>query len=73
VAAGRVERTVPFFFSMDQTLDVGVDRGSPVTEDYGTEDGFAFTGRVESVTITAGDDALEPSEDQLLQAVLVTQ
>jgi arylsulfatase len=73
VGSGRVERTVPFFFSMDETLDVGVDRGTPVTEDYGTEDGFRFDGRVEAVTITAGDDALEPTDDQLLQAVLVTQ
>jgi arylsulfatase len=73
VGTGRVERTVPFFFSMDETLDVGVDRGTPVTEDYGTEDGFRFDGRVASVTITAGDDALVPTDDQLLQAVLVTQ
>ncbi len=66
VGTGRVERTVPFFFSMDETLDVGVDRGTPVTEDYGTDDGFRFDGRVTSVTITAGEDALDPTDDQLL-------
>ncbi len=73
VASGRLERTVPFFFSMDETLDVGVNRGTPVTEVYGTEDGFAFTGRVDFVTLTAGPDALEPTERELLQAVLVCQ
>ena len=64
---------VPFYFSFDETLNVGVDRGTPVTDDYGTEDGFRFDGRVGSVTITAGEDALQPTDDQLLQAVLVTQ
>jgi hypothetical protein len=44
-----------------------------VTEDYGTDDGFRFDGRVEAVTITAGGDALDPTDDQLLAAVLVTQ
>ena len=41
---GRVEQTLPFFFSMDQTLDVGLDRGTPVTSDYGPGRGFPFTG-----------------------------
>ncbi len=43
VVSGRVERTVPFRFSMSgETLDVGVDTGSPVAP-YGHA--FRFTGR----------------------------
>jgi arylsulfatase len=73
VGEGRVERTLPFFFSMDQTLDVGLDRGTPVTGDYGREArGFAFTGTIREVVIAAGDDALTPTDDQLLKATLVT-
>ena len=73
VGAGRVERTLPFFFSMDQTLDVGRDPGTPVTADYGRQArGFAFTGTIREVVIEAGEDALTPSEDQLLRATLVT-
>lgn len=72
VGRGRVERTLPFFYSMDQTLDVGLDRGTPVTTDYGPGRGFPFTGALREVVIEAGDDALTPTDDQLLQAHLVT-
>jgi arylsulfatase A-like enzyme len=73
LATGRVPRTLPFFFSMDQTLDVGVDRGTPVTPDYGTRDGFRFTGRIDRVRIAAGDDAVAPTVGQRVGAVLVGQ
>ncbi|MFD6859731.1 hypothetical protein ACFWCF_20640 [Rhodococcus sp. NPDC060090] len=33
VAQCRVERTVRAIFSMNEQLDIGVDRGSPVTEE----------------------------------------
>jgi arylsulfatase len=49
VASGRVERTVPFLFSMSgETLDVGVDTGAPVGP-YPHR--FAFTGTIERVDI----------------------
>lgn len=73
VGRGRVERTLPYLFSMDQTLNVGIDRGTPVTDDYGTRDGFAYTGRIESVEIATGDDVLQPSVEQQVQAALVVQ
>jgi arylsulfatase A-like enzyme len=76
VGEGRVERTLPFFYSMDQTLDVGLDRGTPVTPDYPAVErggrGFPFTGALREVVIEAGDDALVPSDEQLLRATLVT-
>ncbi|SPM41951.1 Arylsulfatase A or related enzyme [Mycobacterium numidiamassiliense] len=50
VASGRIERTVPFRFSMSgETLDVGVDTGSPVAP-YGH--GFRFTGRIDRIDAT---------------------
>ena len=33
-ASGRVERTHAFVFSLDETTDVGIDTGSPVSPDY---------------------------------------
>ena len=57
VDLARVERTVPFFFSHDSTLDVGIDRNAPVTT-YPRGRGFAFTGAIEHVTISVGDDAV---------------
>lgn len=50
VAGGRIERTVPFRFSMSgETLDVGTDTGSPVAP-YGHD--FRFTGRIERIDVT---------------------
>ncbi len=50
VVSGRIERTVPFRFSMSgETLDVGVDTGSPVAP-YGHR--FRFTGRIDRIDAT---------------------
>ena len=37
IGEGRVERTIPFMFSMDETADVGSDLASPVSTDYGAD------------------------------------
>ena len=46
----RIEKTTPFFFSADETADVGVDEATPVTEDYEERDN-EFTGKIEKVTV----------------------
>lgn len=48
--AGRLERTVPLVFSLDETCDVGRDTGLPVSDDY-TSHESAFTGTVDLVRI----------------------
>jgi arylsulfatase len=50
VATGRVEKTIPYYFSFDETLDVGVDLGTPVSPDYPAVHN-AFTGTVHTVRI----------------------
>ena len=47
---GRVDRTHAFFFSMDETLDVGSDQSEPVSPDYGPR-GNVFTGKINWVQI----------------------
>lgn len=49
MAEGRIEKTVPNRFSLDETLDVGEDTGTPITGDYKFP--FKFTGGIESVTV----------------------
>jgi arylsulfatase A-like enzyme len=56
VATGRIDATVPLAFSGDETLDVGSDTGTPVSEDYDSR-GSTFSGRVHRVQIDLGDDA----------------
>jgi arylsulfatase len=46
----RVPRTMPFLYSADEGVDVGVDNETPVTDDY--EQGRnEFTGRIVKVTV----------------------
>jgi arylsulfatase A-like enzyme len=49
VAEGRIEKTVPNRFSLDETLDVGEDTGTALSNDYKVP--FKFTGGIESVTV----------------------
>ena len=51
VAEGRIERTQPGAFSVDETADVGIDLGSPVVESIGAEAKSRFTGRIPNVTV----------------------
>jgi arylsulfatase A-like enzyme len=50
VAEGKIERTQGYVFSADEGADVGVDEGTPVTEDYTGRDS-KFTGKIDSVTV----------------------
>jgi arylsulfatase A-like enzyme len=64
-AQGRVEATVPMIFSADETLDVGSDTATPVSDDYGPEND-TFSGRIHWVQIDLGDDARDA--DHLISA-----
>jgi arylsulfatase len=55
VAEGRIERTQPFFFSADETADVGIDLGTPVVEAVGAEAKSRFTGKIPQVTVEIRD------------------
>ena len=51
VARTTVTRTVPAAFTASETLDVGVDLGSPVSLDYFDRRPFRFNGEIGSVTV----------------------
>jgi len=56
---------VPMLFSGDETTDVGMDGGTPVSDDLGPRES-QFTGRVRWVEIDLGDDAQD--DDHLITA-----
>ena len=60
VAEGRIERTIPFRISADETLDIGEDTGTPVSEDYHVP--FRFTGDLKKLAIQLTDAPLTPEE-----------
>jgi len=47
----HVKRTVAGAFTASETLDVGVDLGSPVSLDYFDRRPFAFDGKINNVTV----------------------
>jgi arylsulfatase A-like enzyme len=51
VARTTVKRTVPAAFTASETFDVGVDLGSPVSLDYFDRRPFAFTGKIDKVSV----------------------
>jgi arylsulfatase len=51
VAQGKIERTIPVRFSLDETLDVGADTGTPVVESYVDKMPFKFTGKLDKVVV----------------------
>ena len=49
VAQGRIEHTIPVRISVDESLDVGEDTGTPLNQRYDVP--FRFPGKIEKVVI----------------------
>ena len=62
VGEARIDKTVPFTFSFDETLDIGRDPATPVTDDYPMRDN-AFNGKIYSVKIDVDKSAVAYQED----------
>jgi arylsulfatase A-like enzyme len=64
VASNRIERTLAFRLSLDETLDCGEDTGTPVTEDYQVP--FKFTGELKKVTVNLKPAPLTAQDEKTL-------
>ena len=70
VGSGRVEQTEPMAFSADETSDVGLKRGSPMTPDMPG----AFNGTVDVVVIETGESTDHLLDrDQVLNMIMARQ
>jgi arylsulfatase len=65
VAQGRVEKTIPARFSADETFDVGIDTGSPVSDTY--ESPFKYPGAIYKVVIDLGKSGLSATDEKALE------
>ena len=54
--------TIPFRISADETLDIGEDTGTPVSEDYHVP--FKFTGTLNKVVIKLGEAKLSAADQK---------
>ncbi|MEV0700847.1 hypothetical protein AB0I53_23460 [Saccharopolyspora sp. NPDC050389] len=74
VAACRLEHTVSHQFSVSETMDVGCDRGTPVTDEYPTlPSQNRYRGRLEQVNIALGRNGEMPSEEERHDAAMIEQ
>ncbi len=65
VATRKMERTIPFILAWDENLDVGSDTGTPVDDkDYQVP--FAFTGKLDKLTLTIDRPKLTPEDEKRL-------
>jgi arylsulfatase len=69
VAAVQIAATVAYYFSFDETFDVGVDLATPVSDEYAAGDN-AFTGRVHSVRIDLASRAAPQDAEGLHRRVM---
>jgi len=67
VAQGRIERTIRFRFSLDETFDVGEDTGTSVIDDYAEQLPFKFTGTLAKVTIDLADQSLSAKDQKEIE------
>jgi arylsulfatase A-like enzyme len=67
VAQGKIDRTIPIRFSLDETFDVGMDTGTPVVEDYLNKMPFKFTGVLKKVVIELGKSGLAAGDEKKLK------
>jgi arylsulfatase len=64
-ANGKLQKTIPFRISADETLDIGEDTGTPVSEDYHVP--FKFTGTLHKLVIKLGESRLSDADKKALE------
>ncbi|MBV9698588.1 MAG: sulfatase-like hydrolase/transferase [Candidatus Eremiobacteraeota bacterium] len=73
--SGRIEQTVPMVFSADETTDVGVKFGSPMTSDVPTGEKSAFNGTVIAAVIELKGESTDHllSKEEVLNMIVARQ
>jgi arylsulfatase A-like enzyme len=65
VATQKMEHTLPFTVQWDENLDIGSDTGTPV-DDKDYQAPFAFTGKINKITLTIDRPKLTPEDEKKL-------
>jgi arylsulfatase len=67
VASEKMEHTLPLILQWDESFDIGSDTGTPVDDaDYQVP--FAFTGKLNKITLKVDHPQLSPADIKLLEA-----
>lgn len=65
IATGRIDATIPARVSVDETFDIGLDTGTPVSDDYAVP--FEFTGDLKRVLVRLGESKLTPEDEEQIR------
>jgi hypothetical protein len=61
----RMEHTIPFLMSIDESLDIGMDTRTPVDESYKLP--FRFAGTIDKLTYKLGPEQLTTDQREVVK------
>jgi hypothetical protein len=64
----KMEHTIPFLMSIDESMDIGLDTRSPVDESYTLP--FRFTGTINKLTFDLGREQITAQEREEMNKAL---
>lgn len=70
VASQKMEHTIPFLMSLDESLDIGADTRTPADDSYKLP--FRFTGTINKVTYNIGPEQLTTADREVMQRMLAS-
>jgi len=65
LAKQRMEHTIPFLMTFDETFDIGMDTRTPVDESY--KPPFKFSGMINKLTYKLGPEQISKAEREVMQ------
>lgn len=68
MATQKIEHTIPFLMSLDESLDIGIDTRTPVDDSYKLP--FHFGGTINKVTYKIGREQLTASDHKVMERAL---
>jgi hypothetical protein len=64
----KMEHTIPFLMSLDESLDIGMDTRTGVDDSYQLP--FKFTGTIDKVTYNIGVEQLTAADHEKMQRAI---
>ena len=66
----KMEHTIPFLMSLDESFDIGIDTRTPVDDSYKLP--FRFTGTIDKLTYNVGPEQLSAADREVMQRAVAT-
>jgi hypothetical protein len=70
LARQKMDHTIPFLMSLDESFDIGLDTRTPVDDSYKVP--FRFSGTIDKLTFKVGHEQLAAEDRELMKRMLAT-